>query len=76
MTAELATYVSVISLAISAFAWAVGAVSAPIIKHSYWDGLPKKLVIRQKIAGWANMVGAACAAAGVAFQAYASSLNA
>lgn len=74
MTDYLATYLSIICLSISAVAWAVSAVVAPVIMHSYWDQLPNGLVLRQKIAGCANFLAALLAAAGVAFQAYASSV--
>lgn len=73
MVVNLATYLSVICLALSALAWTVSAAASPIIEQSYWDRLPNGLILRQKVAGWANMAAALLSAAGVFFQAYASS---
>jgi hypothetical protein len=75
MTAALATYLSIIALSLSALAWTIAAFVAPVIEHSYWDGLPKGLVRRQKISGWLNAGAAILAAFGVAFQAYANYAN-
>lgn len=72
MTAALVTYLSVIALSLSAVAWVIAAVAAPVITASYFDNLPPKVIRRQRIAGWANIAAALLAAAGVAFQAYAS----
>ncbi|MGR9274701.1 hypothetical protein ACU8KI_08825 [Rhizobium leguminosarum] len=74
MSAALATYISIICLALSALAWTIAAFAAPVIKASYWDGLPRHLVVRQKIAGFANAAAAILAAFGVTFQAYANYL--
>lgn len=71
MTPALATYLSIICLALSALAWTISAFVSPIIKASYWDGLPADLVRRQKLASACNAVAAILAAFGVAFQAYA-----
>lgn len=72
MSAPLANYLSVWALSLSAVAWLAAAIASPIIRHSYWDGLPKKLIRQQKIAALANTIAAVLAAAGTALQAYAS----
>ncbi|TBB27319.1 hypothetical protein ELH48_09230 [Rhizobium ruizarguesonis] len=75
MSAALATYISIICLALSALAWIIAAFVAPVIKASYFDHLPRHLINRQKIAGFANAVAAMLAAFGVALQAYANYLS-
>ena len=75
MSADLATYISIIALALSALAWVIAAVTAPIIMETYWNGLPAGIVKRQKIASVFNAGAALLAAVGVALQAYASAMS-
>ncbi|GEM_PF-3243092 len=71
---ELSTLLSIICLALSAVAWAIAAFVTPVIKHSYWDGIPDDLVRRQIAGSYLNAAAALFAAAGVALQAYSSAL--